>query len=59
MTTSIALLLLQLLDQPLSAYWRLAQDPCCINEIDFIDGQVRALRINDTEHLAALKGCIE
>ena len=34
-------LLLQLLDQPLSAYRRLPQDPCCINEIDFIDGQVR------------------
>jgi broad specificity phosphatase PhoE len=27
-------LLLQLLDQPLSVYWRLAQTPCCINEID-------------------------
>src|SRR5271155_4243657 len=27
-------LLLGLLDQPLSAYWRLAQDPCCPNEID-------------------------
>ena len=52
-------LLLQLLDQPLSAYRRLPQDPCCINEIDFIDGQVRVLHINDTEHLAALKGCIE
>jgi phosphoserine phosphatase len=23
-------LLLQLLDQPLSAYWKIAQDPCCI-----------------------------
>ena len=27
-------LLLQLLEQPLSAYWRLAQEPCCLNEID-------------------------
>ena len=27
-------LLLQLLDQPLSAYWRLVQDPCTLNEID-------------------------
>jgi broad specificity phosphatase PhoE len=26
-------LLLQLLDQPLSAYWKLAQDPCTLNEI--------------------------
>jgi phosphoserine phosphatase len=48
-------LLLQLLDQPLSSFWRLAQDPCCINEIDFTEGQLRVLRINDTAHLAALK----
>src|SRR5262249_4364591 len=27
-------LLLQLLDQPLAAYWKLAQDPCCLNEFD-------------------------
>jgi broad specificity phosphatase PhoE len=44
-------LLLQLLDQPLSAYWRFAQDPCCIDEIDIADGHVRILRINDTAHL--------
>lgn len=47
-------LLLQLLDQPLSAYWRLAQTPCCINEIDVTDGRVEALRINETHHLAGL-----
>jgi broad specificity phosphatase PhoE len=47
-------LLLQLLDQPLSAYWRLAQDPCCINEIDIADGQIRVLRINETHHLAQI-----
>jgi len=44
-------LLLQLADLPLSAYWRLAQTPCCINEIDVTDGQVRILAINDTAHL--------
>jgi phosphoserine phosphatase len=44
-------LLLQLLDQPLSAYWRLAQSPCCINEIDIAGGRVEILRINDTQHL--------
>src|SRR5438477_621363 len=33
-------LLLELLDQPLSAYWRVAQDPCCINEIDVTGGSV-------------------
>jgi probable phosphoglycerate mutase len=44
-------LLLQLLDQPLSAYWRLAQDPCCINEIDVTGGRINVRRINDTQHL--------
>ncbi|MBX9945012.1 MAG: histidine phosphatase family protein [Reyranella sp.] len=45
-------LLLQLLDQPLSAYWRLAQDPCTLNEIEvFAAGDVRVGRINDTSHL--------
>lgn len=47
-------LLLQLLDQPLSCYWRLAQEPCCINEIDVAGGHIRALRINETRHLDAL-----
>jgi phosphoserine phosphatase len=44
-------LLLQLLDQPLAAYWRLAQSPGCINEIDIADGRVEILRVNDTQHL--------
>ncbi|MBM3648218.1 MAG: histidine phosphatase family protein [Alphaproteobacteria bacterium] len=45
-------LLLQLLDMPLAAYWRLVQDPCTLNEIDVAaDGDVRVLRINDTSHL--------
>jgi broad specificity phosphatase PhoE len=44
-------LLLQLLDQPLSAYWRIAQDPCSINELEIVDGHVRVLRINETAHL--------
>jgi probable phosphoglycerate mutase len=47
-------LLMQLLDQPLSAYWRLAQTPCCINEIDIVNGEVRVIRINETEHLREL-----
>ncbi|SEL41977.1 alpha-ribazole phosphatase/probable phosphoglycerate mutase [Nitrosovibrio tenuis] len=48
-------MLLQLLDQPLSAYWRLAQSPCGINEI-VIDKQKRiSIRcINDTAHLEGL-----
>ena len=44
-------LLLQLLDQPLSAYWKLAQDPCTLNEVDIDGDKVEAKRINDTSHL--------
>jgi probable phosphoglycerate mutase len=44
-------LLIQLLDQPLSSYWRLAQDPCCINEIDALGGRITIRRINATDHL--------
>ena len=47
-------LLLELLDQPLSAYWRVAQDPCCINEIDVTGGSVCVRRINETQHLEAI-----
>lgn len=47
-------LLLQLLDQPLSAYWRVAQSPCCINQIDIHDGKITVLCINDTAHLENL-----
>lgn len=45
-------LLLGLLDMPLSAYWRLIQDPCTLNEIEILAaGEVRVQRINDTSHL--------
>jgi broad specificity phosphatase PhoE len=44
-------LLLQLLDQPLSAYWKLAQDPCCINVIEYKNDTIRVLAINDTRHI--------
>jgi phosphoserine phosphatase len=44
-------LLLQLLDQPLSAYWRMAQDPCAINVIEHKNGAIRVLAINDTSHI--------
>ena len=47
-------LLLQLLDQPLSCYWRITQAPCNLNEIDVMAGRVRALRINETAHLDSL-----
>lgn len=44
-------LLLQLLDQPLAAYWRLAQDPCCINVITYDGERLRIGCINDTRHI--------
>jgi len=48
-------LALQLLDQPLSAYWRLAQSPCCLNEIDIAAGKIFVQRVNETGYLEALK----
>jgi phosphoserine phosphatase len=44
-------LLMQFLDQPLSAYWRIIQLPCAVNEIDIVGGRVRVLRMNETCHL--------
>ncbi|MEA2806810.1 MAG: phosphoserine phosphatase [Rhodospirillaceae bacterium] len=44
-------ILMQFLDQPLSAYWRLAQDPCTLNEVDVDGDDIRVRRINDTSHL--------
>jgi broad specificity phosphatase PhoE len=47
-------LLMQMLDQPLSSYRRLEQAPCCLNEIDITDGQIRVVRINETCHLRGI-----
>lgn len=47
-------LLLQCLDLPPSAYWRIAQEPCCLNEIDIGGGKFCIVRINETHHLDAL-----
>lgn len=44
-------LLLQMLEQPLSAYWRLAQDPCAINEFVVASDRVTVIRVNETAHL--------
>src|SRR5258708_3801058 len=44
-------ILLQLLDQALSAYWRLQQGPATLNEIEVEGSAVRIERINDTSHL--------
>jgi phosphoserine phosphatase len=47
-------LLLQCLGMPLSSYFRIAQAPCCLNEIDIADGTTRIVRINETHHLEGL-----
>jgi phosphoserine phosphatase len=47
-------ILLQILDQPPSAYWRLAQDPCALNELEVTHSHTRLLRMNDTSHLAKI-----
>lgn len=44
-------LLLHALDMPLSHYWRLRQEPCAINELDFADGAFTVMTVNDTWHL--------
>jgi broad specificity phosphatase PhoE len=45
-------LLMTLLDMPLSAYWRLVQDPCTLNEVDIsTTGAALVRHINDTSHL--------
>jgi len=45
-------MLAQCLDMPLSSYWRIVQDPCCINEIELDAEGIRLRRMNDTAHLA-------
>lgn len=48
-------LLLQCLDMPESAYWRLDQAPCTLNEIAIADGRVRVVRVNDAQHIEELR----
>jgi broad specificity phosphatase PhoE len=44
-------MLSQCLNMPLSAYWRIVQDPCCINEIELDAHGIRLRRMNDTANL--------
>lgn len=44
-------MLLQLLDQPVSGYWRLSPAPCSISEVDMIGHGARIIGINETHHL--------
>jgi probable phosphoglycerate mutase len=44
------------LELPLSAYWRIPQQPCCINRIQLgSDGLARVQTLNDTAHLKDLE----
>jgi phosphoserine phosphatase len=47
-------ILLQVLDQPLSAYWRLAQDPCALNVFEITRSHTHVISLNDTRHLAGV-----
>jgi broad specificity phosphatase PhoE len=49
-------LLLGFLDLPLSSYWRIAQSPCCLNEIDADGREICVRSINETLHLDAIAG---
>ena len=42
------------LELPLSRYWHLRQEPCCINELFFEGDSFVIGSINETQHLAAL-----
>jgi probable phosphoglycerate mutase len=46
-------LLVQLLDLPMSAYWRIYQDPCCINLIEIGD-RTEVRSTNCTAHLRVI-----
>jgi broad specificity phosphatase PhoE len=41
-------LLLQALDLPLSAYWRVGQDPCAVSEIEISGTVITVRRMNET-----------
>ena len=49
--TVCRVLLMQILDQPVSAYWRLHFSPCGISEIEFERNVPRVLRMNESGHL--------
>jgi broad specificity phosphatase PhoE len=46
--------LMQALDQPLSAYRRIVISPCSITEIDVVGAQTQVLGVGATEHLMGL-----
>jgi len=42
-----------------SGFWKVKQDPCCINIIEFHNGRFTILRVNDTCHISSLKENLE
>jgi phosphoserine phosphatase len=45
-------MLLQVMDRPLTQYWRIQQAPCTLNEFEVTANSVRILRIDDSSHLS-------
>lgn len=49
-------MLLQALDLPLSAFWRISQEPCAISEfVSGDDNRITVVRMNETAHLSAAR----
>jgi phosphoserine phosphatase len=44
--SGIRVLLLQALELPLSAYWRVTHDPACVSELELAAGGIRVMRMN-------------
>jgi broad specificity phosphatase PhoE len=51
-------LLLQCLGLPLSSYWLLVQEPCCVNEFDMTDKGILIRHLNETCHLEGYRAAI-
>ena len=47
-------ILLHSLGLPLSRYWRIKQEPCCLNELAITGETFTIHRLNDSHHLAGL-----
>ncbi|MBB5883639.1 histidine phosphatase family protein [Xanthomonas sp. LMG 8992] len=48
-------ILLQCLGLPLARYWRIKQEPCCVNEIAIEAGDFTLHRLNETHHTLGLR----
>ncbi len=48
------ILLLHALGLPLSRYWHIRQEPCCLNEIEIQETVFSIQRVNESHHLAKL-----